>query len=121
MEKNDIEHFEKKLLEEQTKLISELETVGRVNPDNPLDWEPIPGEKENNTADPNDFADTIEEYEGNTALVKELETQLKEIVAALEKIKAGTYGICEVSGEPIEHDRLEANPAARTCKAHINE
>ena len=31
----------------------------------------------------------------------------------------GTYGSCEISGEAIEVERLEANPAARTCKAHI--
>ena len=121
MEKINTEHFKEKLLEEKAKLISELETVGRVNPDNPNDWEALPGEKDDSTADPNDFADSIEEYEENTALVKELEIQLKEINSALDKIEEGKYGICEVSGEPIEIERLEANPAARTCKAHINE
>ena len=35
MTKIDTEHFKKKLLEEKTKLISELETVARINPDNP--------------------------------------------------------------------------------------
>ena len=33
---------------------------------------------------------------------------------ALEKIEAGKYGICEVSGEEIEADRLEAYPSAKT-------
>ena len=121
MEKIDTEHFKQKLLEEKTKLISELQTVGKVNPGNPDDWEPITGEKDGSTADPNDSADSIEEYEGNTALVNELEIQLKEINTALEKIEAGTYGICEISGHQIELDRLEANPSARTCKSHINE
>lgn len=120
MEKIDTEHFKGKLLDEKNKLIAELEKVARINPDNPSDWEPIPGEQDNNDADPNTAADSIENYEGNTALVKELEIQLKEVEAALSKIEAGTYGVCEVSGEQIETDRLEANPAARTCKAHIN-
>ena len=39
---------------------------------------------------------------------------------ALERIEKGTYGICEVGNEEIEEDRLNANPAARTCKAHLN-
>jgi len=121
MEKIDTQHFEKKLLEEKAKLIAELQTVGRVNPNNPEDWEPMVGEKGDSTADPNDAADSIEEYEGNTALVTELEIQLKEINSALEKIEKGTYGVCEISGHQIETDRLEANPSARTCKAHINE
>jgi RNA polymerase-binding transcription factor DksA len=121
MEKIDTEYFMKKLLEEKAKLISELETVGQVNPNNPDDWEPKATEKDGSTADPNDSADSIEEYESNTALVSELEISLKDINAALEKIEAGKYGICEISGDQIELDRLEANPAARTCKAHINE
>ncbi len=121
MEKIDTEHFKKKLLEEKAKILAELQTVGRINPDNPSDWEPIPGEKENNTADPNDSADSIEQYEANTALVKELEIQLKDINSALERIDNGTYGICEISKKPIEIERLEANPSARTCIAHINE
>jgi len=32
---------------------------------------------------------------------------------ALERIDAGTYGICQESGEPIEFKRLEAIPHAR--------
>jgi RNA polymerase-binding transcription factor DksA len=121
MTKIDTEYFKNKLLEEKTKLISELKTVARINPDNPNDWEPLPGEKNEDTADANDFAGSIENYEENTALVKELETQLKEVDSALGKIESGKYGFCEISGEEIENDRLEANPAARTCKAHINE
>jgi RNA polymerase-binding transcription factor DksA len=36
-----------------------------------------------------------------------------EIDAALERVKKGTYGICEYSGEPIPKERLEAIPYAR--------
>jgi DnaK suppressor protein len=120
MNKSQIQHFKEKLEEEKAKLIAELKTIGRINPDNPQDWEALPGEKDDGTADPNDFADSIEEYEGNTALLKELETQLKDVNDALKKIDKGNYGICEISGDTIEIERLEANPAARTCKLHIN-
>jgi RNA polymerase-binding transcription factor DksA len=54
------------------------------------------------------------------AISRQLEVQLVEVEAALERIEKGTYGICEISGTQIEEDRLDANPAARTCKAHIN-
>ena len=121
MEKIDTHHFKEKLLEEKAKLIAELETVGKVNPNNPEDWEPMVGEKGDSTADPNDSADTIEEYEANNALISELEIELKDINDALNKIDKGNYGICEISGHQIEIDRLEANPAARTCKAHLND
>lgn len=38
---------------------------------------------------------------------------VQEIDHALEKIDAGTYGICEISGQPIPKDRLRAIPWAR--------
>jgi len=37
---------------------------------------------------------------------------------ALDKIKAGTYGICDVCKKEIDPKRLEANPSAATCVEH---
>ncbi len=111
----DINYFKEKLEKEEERVLSELKTIGRINPDNPQDWEATPGEKDDGTADPNDFADSIEEYEENTAILKQLEIELNNIKKALKKIEDGSYGICEVSGEPIEKERLEANPSAKTC------
>ncbi|HYI60952.1 MAG TPA: TraR/DksA C4-type zinc finger protein [Acidimicrobiales bacterium] len=47
-----------------------------------------------------------------------LSDQLEEVVRALGKIEAGTYGACEVGGEPIPLTRLEAVPTARSCIDH---
>ena len=66
-----------------------------------------------------EFIRALVSYEGNTALVSELEGRLKEVDLALKKIKENAFGTCEVGGEAIEADRLMANPAARTCKKHI--
>lgn len=44
--------------------------------------------------------------------------QLVEVERALEKMDAGTYGACEVGGEPIPVARLEAVPTARVCIDH---
>src|SRR5512136_1619743 len=40
---------------------------------------------------------------------------LKDIDNSLDKIKNGTYGICEECDEKINEKRLEANPVARYC------
>jgi RNA polymerase-binding transcription factor DksA len=48
-------------------------------------------------------------------LASELREALDEVGAALERLDAGTYGICEVCGKPIGAARLEAMPAARLC------
>jgi len=42
---------------------------------------------------------------------------LAEINDALSRIEDGTYGFCEVDGEPIPRQRLEAIPWARYCVA----
>src|SRR5690606_18759787 len=105
----DLKHFKEKLEEELSTLESELKTVGRINPDNPKDWEPTPPTKdEYGSADPNEQAENIETYEENAGILKELETRYNNVKLALKKIEDGTYGICEVSGEPIELERLEA-------------
>ena len=41
--------------------------------------------------------------------------ELAEINHALDKIKLGTYGICEMCGEAIHKERLEVKPFARFC------
>lgn len=124
MKKNtsiDTAYFKKKLEKELENLETELKSVAHINPSNPKDWEASSGEVDINASDSADIADNIESYESNTAVLKPLEIQYNNVKLALEKIKKGTYGICEISGEPIEKARLEANPAARTSVAHMKE
>lgn len=40
---------------------------------------------------------------------------LADVDAALARIAAGTYGYCELCGQPVAPDRLLARPTARTC------
>lgn len=115
----DINHLKGKLEAELAQVEQELSHFGRRNPDNQEDWEGKPADFDTDTADESEAADKIEEYEENTAVVKELEIRYNDIKAALDKIEAQEYGMCEVCGAPIEADRLEANQAARTCKEHM--
>lgn len=116
----DYGHFRNKLEAEKKLLERELEKVGRRNPDNPADWEATPADKENSQADENVAADRIEGYEENVAIVNTLEARYQDVKNGLEKIKKGTYGLCEIDGKEIEVERLEANPSARTCKEHVD-
>ena len=45
---------------------------------------------------------------------------ISEIDQALDRIDEGTYGICQVNGEPIPKPRLEAIPWARYCVGCAN-
>ncbi len=47
-------------------------------------------------------------------LLHRLQAELAEIDAALARIKAGTYGICEKTGKSIPVERLKINPWTRT-------
>jgi DnaK suppressor protein len=41
--------------------------------------------------------------------------ELAEVVAALARLAAGTYGLCHDCGEPIDERRLAAMPATPCC------
>jgi DnaK suppressor protein len=43
---------------------------------------------------------------------------LDEVRRARRRVADGTYGVCEVCGEPIPAGRLEARPWANRCIAH---
>lgn len=53
------------------------------------------------------------ERERDLALSAQARAQVEEIDHALAKFELGTYGVCEVSGDPIPEERLEAIPWAR--------
>lgn len=118
--KLDIPHFKATLEKEREQLVEELRDLGKVNPEN-NDWEAVPVIEElDQKADDNERADQFEDFEERSATLNVLEQRLENIDAALKRIEEGAYGTCEVCGGEIETSRLEANPAAKTCKAHIN-
>jgi DnaK suppressor protein len=56
------------------------------------------------------------------SLLSQEQDALYEIEEALKRVDAGTYGVCEMSGEKIAQARLEALPFARytvECQAQI--
>jgi RNA polymerase-binding transcription factor DksA len=63
---------------------------------------------------PADTATDTFERERDLGLLDDLEAEFRELEDALGRVDAGTYGIDEVTGEPIDPERLEAMPAART-------
>ena len=114
MNPKDIEHFKAKLEKERKLLEDELKTVGQSKSAHSQSWDATPGKIEVDNADESEIADKMEELEDNEGILQQLEKQLVEVNSALDRIKKGTYGICEISHKPIEKDRLEANPSART-------
>ncbi len=117
----DTQHFKEMLESEKMVLEKELATVARKNPDQKGDWEATENDGDKDTADEAEVADSMEMFERNQAVTNELEIRLQEVNDALSRIEDGTYGTCVFSGKQIELERLEANPAAKTCIAHMND
>ena len=62
-----------------------------------------------------DLGTDLFHQEMNSTLLENEQYLLEESLAALRRIDAGTYGICEVCGVKIAGERLDALPDARTC------
>lgn len=107
-----------KLQNEKVRLEEEMSRVGFKNPDIEGDWQPKAILDGDDAVEEGDIADKLEAFEENAAIEVELEARLLEVDAALARIEASTYGICQVCGNEIEDARLKANPAAPTCIAH---
>ena len=55
------------------------------------------------------------ELERRLALEKRMKDQLADMEHALDKFEKGTYGSCDICGQPIDPARLEALPQASLC------
>ena len=67
-----------------------------------------------------DIVDQASSYTDKTVEMKALNRSRKlisKINSALQRIKDGTYGFCEETGEPIGLKRLMARPVATLCIA----
>lgn len=116
----DLNHWRNLLQREADQLEEQLGGVGRAVPNHPGEWEATPLEA-HDTSFRDEVADDLEELEEREEVELALEKRLKQVRAALARLDAGTYGRCEIGGEEIEAERLEANPTARTCKTHLDQ
>jgi len=57
----------------------------------------------------------IIQWEINLALLQRAEQKIQQLQEALENLRAGTYGVCEVCGQPIEPERLAILPQTKRC------
>jgi DnaK suppressor protein len=66
---------------------------------------------------PADMASETFERAKDLSILIGMEAKIADVERALERLEAGTYGICEACGQPIVEARLEAWPAARFCRS----
>ena len=110
----DTTEFRQQLEEEKVRLLHAVGFLERENPGSISDelGELAEGGTDNHLAD---TATAMYDRELDEGLEEGAKTTLVEIDAALQRIEAGTYGICEGCGKPIVAERLAAIPWTRLC------
>ena len=108
----DTSRFREALLEERGRVMAAIENLHNDHPGS------ISDETGEDAVYDNHLADTATETydrELDYTLEENSEHVLADINAALERIEAGTYGICTNCGKQIAEERLEARPWATLC------
>ena len=104
LKKKELEEFKKRLLHMKDELMKELKTNEEAGREATAHEEGV-----------RDLADqAADSYDRDIAygISKAERARVLEINKALERIEAGTYGICRISKDPIPKTRLEALPFA---------
>lgn len=114
----DKKKIKEKLEKERDTLLEELRDMGKLNTET-NEWEATPEELNFPETDQNDMADRFENFEARSSMLKTLQPRLDDVLKALKGLNRESFGKCEVCKKDIEMTRLEANPAARTCKKHL--
>lgn len=110
--KKFIEEMKGSLLEEESKLKSELLSFAKPNSKNPEDFETVFPNFGNSLED---NSNEVEVYQTNLAVEGSLEKSLRDVVKALKRIDSGDYGKCKYCGKHIHEDRLRARPTSSSC------
>ena len=114
----DKKKIKEKLEKERDVLLEQLKDMGKLDTETG-EWEATPEELEFPESDENDKADRFQDFEARSSMMRTLEPRLNNILRALKRLNRDSFGKCEICKKDIEAARLEANPAARTCKKHL--
>lgn len=112
--KEVVSQLREQLQKKKEQLEKELSSFATKDPNLKGDWDSqYPRTPQGNLEE---AADEVEEYSTRLNLEFTLETQLKNVTSALEKIARGAYGVCEKCRGQISKERLKASPEARLCE-----
>jgi len=109
MSKSSLNKIKKQLLEQKERLEKEVGEIAKKGKRGFRVLFKSFGSKDD------DHAANVARMDKNISLERSLEKSLIEVDKALEKVKQGKYGICEICNKKIEEQRLEILPTASIC------
>ncbi len=108
-----LKDIEKRLKEEEQRLLRDLEDLADEDPNQPGVFMPKPPTDEVETDDDTSIeATTISD---DLAVIEGLQEELRDVRKALQMIKDKAYGLCKYCQKPIDPKRLEARPTSSAC------
>ncbi|MTI67614.1 MAG: molecular chaperone DnaK [Firmicutes bacterium] len=112
MDKDKLNYYKNRLIEEKN---STLKTVDTMNEESNKALKESTDELSVYDNHPADIGSETYMMEQSMNLKNNEELIIKQIDIALEKIKNGTYGRCEICGDEMDLDRLDIIPYVKTC------
>jgi len=111
MDKKTLQKIKDELLARKKQIMDDLENVAHQTKNKKGNEAIFPkfGDKDEENAM------EVSEYSTHLATEKVLESSLRDINNALDRIKKGDYGVCKYCGQDIGEKRLLARPTASAC------
>jgi RNA polymerase-binding protein DksA len=109
--KKQLEFFKNKLLTEKQRVLEEMDELQQSNLKQSIS--DSAGEISRYSYHLGDVASLSYGREFSMGLAERQQKYLEQIDEALQRIEDGTYGICKVTGELIDVERLEEVPVAK--------
>jgi YteA family regulatory protein len=113
MEKERLDYFRKKLLDEKKRLIKILRNMNNMEEYGSMDNYYTEQSQYDNH--PGDMGTEVFMREQDEGFKNNFKNTLREIDESLKDIREGSYGICKECKEKIYENRLEAIPYVKTC------
>lgn len=112
MDAKEQERWRQELQEESSRIREELEALKEITASTSRDSS---GDLSSYASHMADLGTDAMEREKAFLFASQKRKRLDEINLALERIEAGTFGLCESCGQEIPPRRLERMPGATTC------
>lgn len=115
LSRKEIKDYYKLLMEKRTEILGDMKTMAA---------DALNSDSANLSHMPIHMADVGSDHyeqELTLGLVESERKLVQEIDEALERIAAGTFGVCEATGKPITKARLAAKPWAKYCIEYARE
>lgn len=112
---DQLDALRKRLEDERASLQADMSTLESEDIDAGQEYDEESSSQSNHPADSG--TETFEQERG-LSIDLTFQSQLAQVERALAKMDEGTYGVCDIGGEEIPLERLEALPYAVLCIKH---